>query len=220
MGALFPELMFRTTSFLGSLIIRGLGATARFDVRGFDRVKKMADTKRGFILAIWHGRTMLPVYYCRGMGIWAITSLSRDGEIQTRTISRFGYRIIRGSTGKSGIKAALVAAKKLDEGGILCITPDGPKGPANEVQDGVVFLADRAGCPIIPVGVGISRRKLLRAWDSYTVPYPFTKCGVIFGEPILSSDVSPDGPALGEIIKDRLNRLQAEAQDMVGERHQ
>ena len=219
MSALSAEMMYRASSFLGSLVIRGLGFTTRFKVVGFERIREMADEKKGFIFAIWHGRTLLPVYYCRDMGIWAITSLSRDGEIQTRTISRLGYRIIRGSTGRTGIKAALTAAKRIDEGGVLCITPDGPKGPVNEVQDGVVFLAERANCPIVPIGVGISNRKLLNAWDSYTVPYPFTKCGIIFGDPILPSDVVPGGPGLGEIIKTRLNDLQREAQDMVGERH-
>jgi lysophospholipid acyltransferase (LPLAT)-like uncharacterized protein len=152
------------------------------------------------------------------MGIWAITSLSDDGELQTRIVSRFGYRIIRGSTGRGGMRAALTAVKRLQEGGILAITPDGPKGPANVVQDGTVFLAKRAKCPIVPLGVGISRRRLMNAWDKYALPALFTKCAIIFGEPMyLSGDEENAETQPAELIKCELDRLQKEAQLMVME---
>ena len=69
-----------------------IGHTARFKVVGYERVTELVKSGSGFILAVWHGRTLMPVHYCRGMGIWAITSLSRDGELQTSIVSRFGYR--------------------------------------------------------------------------------------------------------------------------------
>lgn len=205
---------------VGASLIRVLGLTARFEIKGFEQMKGIMDEGKGLILAVWHGRTLLPVYYCRGLGMWAITSLSRDGEIQTRTISKLGYKIIRGSTRRGGVKAALIAAKRLKEGGTLCITPDGPLGPAHEVQEGIVFLATRANCPIIPVGVGLTGRKLLSAWDSYAVPYLFTKCAIVFGDPISPSEATTDDNGLAETIKNRLNEVQIQAQDIVGERHQ
>jgi lysophospholipid acyltransferase (LPLAT)-like uncharacterized protein len=159
----------------------------------------------------------MPVYYCRGMGIWAITSLSRDGEMQTQTIERLGYKSIRGSTGRGGIRAALTAAKKLQEGGILAITPDGPKGPPNEVQEGIVFLAQLAGCPIIPIGVGMRPRKLMQAWDSYALPMPFAKCALVFGEPIYVREDESGYSSSAEDIKIALDEIQRRAQRMVRE---
>jgi lysophospholipid acyltransferase (LPLAT)-like uncharacterized protein len=208
------EWKLRLISFLACGLMHALGHTARFRVMGYERVQGMMKAGSGFILAIWHGRTLLPIHYCRGLGIWAITSLSRDGEIQTRTVSRFGYRIIRGSTGRGGIKAALAACKKIQKGGVLAITPDGPLGPANEVQEGTVFLARHTGCPIIPIGVGARFRKLMNIWDSYMIPMPFTRCALVFGEPIhlSESDNQPE-----KTIKDALDSVQQQAQAMVKE---
>ena len=210
------DLGLRLISFLAWITMHVLGHTARFQVVGYEKVQEFVKARRGFILALWHGRTLLPIHYCRGMGIWAITSLSRDGEIQTRTVSRFGYRIIRGSTGRGAIKAALTACKKLEEGGILAITPDGPKGPANEVQQGIVFMAKRVGCPIIPIGVGARPRKLMHAWDSYALPAPFARCALVFGDPIYLTDSDSEEPAAAD-IKTAINDVQRQAQLMVKE---
>ena len=193
-----------------------IGHTARFKVIGYERVTELVKSGRGFILAVWHGRTLMPVHYCRGMGIWAITSLSRDGELQTNIVSRFGYRTIRGSTGRGAIKAALAACKRLEEGGILAITPDGPKGPQHEVQPGIIFMAQRAGCPIIPIGVGARPRRLMKAWDEYLLPLPFAKCALVFGEPLTIDKDEPIEP-YQESLKEALGEVQTQAQLMVKE---
>ncbi|MER3559544.1 MAG: hypothetical protein C4336_08975, partial [Armatimonadota bacterium] len=58
----------------------------------------------------WHGRTLLPANYMRQRGIWALISLSRDGEVQAEIFQRFGFNILRGSTNRGGVRAALEAA--------------------------------------------------------------------------------------------------------------
>jgi hypothetical protein len=195
-----------------------VGRTSRFTIKGYDRVKEMITNGQGFIFIIWHGRTMLPVYYCRNMGIQAIISLSRDGELQSRIFERFGFAVIRGSTGRGGVKAALTAVKRLQEGGMLAITPDGPLGPANQVQDGTIFMAKKAGVPLIPIGVGISRRKLMPTWDSYALPRPFCRCGLVFGKP-LTLPTGPDDAELKEMLKSALDSAEREARTLVGEEH-
>jgi lysophospholipid acyltransferase (LPLAT)-like uncharacterized protein len=205
-------------SFFGWLLMQFVGRTSRFTIKGYDRVKEMITNGQGFIFIIWHGRTMLPVYYCRNMGIQAIISLSRDGELQSRIFERFGFAVIRGSTGRGGVKAALTAVKRLREGGMLAITPDGPLGPANQVQDGTIFMAKKAGVPIIPVGVGISRRKLMPTWDSYALPRPFCRCGLVFGEP-LTLPTGVDDAELKEMLKSALDSTEREARALVGEEH-
>jgi len=205
------ELEYRLISFLAWAMIHLIGHTCRLRVTGYERVQELVKAGRGFIMAVWHGRTLLPVHYCRGMGIWAITSLSRDGELQTRIVRRFGYRIIRGSSGRGGVKAALTAVKQLQEGGILAITPDGPKGPPNEIREGIVFLAERAGCPIIPIGVGARPRKLMSSWDSYALPIPFARCALVFGEPISLTRDALENRSPEEVIKAALDDLQQQA---------
>ncbi len=211
------EVGFRLLSFLAWLMIQVIGRTSRFTVKGYNHVQELIRDGRGFIMLVWHGRTMLPVYYCRGMGIQAVVSLSRDGELQARILSRLGFVIIRGSSGRGGMKAALTAVKRLQEGGTLAITPDGPKGPPTEVQEGTVFLARKAGVPIVPIGVGARPRKLLPTWDSYALPVPFCRCALVFGEPIQLSDEFEHSLPVDILLKNALNDVQREAQLMVGE---
>ncbi len=105
----------------------------------------------------------------------------------------------------------------MQEGGTLAITPDGPKGPPTEVQEGTVFLARKAGVPIIPIGVGARPRKLLPTWDSYALPVPFCRCALVFGEPIRLSDEFEHSLPVDILLKNALNDVQREAQLMVGE---
>lgn len=213
------ELTFRVGSFLAWTVAQIIGRTTKFHITGDELFREHHLSGKGLIIAIWHGRTLLPVYYYRGLGVWTITSLSRDGEFQTRIVNRFGFRTVRGSSGRGGMKAALIISKKLAEGGILAITPDGPRGPIHEVQDGTVFLSRHAGCPIIPVGVGLSKRKLTKAWDKYAFPYPFGRCEMVFGEPISppESDSEEETNVVSGILKAALLDVQRKAQFAAGE---
>ncbi len=123
-----------------------IGLTSRCRIVGYDRVEEMIRSRQGFIFMLWHGRTMLPVYFYRNMGVHAIIALSRDGELQSRIFRRFGFAVIRGSTGRGGVKAALTAVKRLREGGMLAITPDGPLGPRTRFRMERSLLRRRPGC--------------------------------------------------------------------------
>jgi len=62
---------------------------------------------------------------------------------------------------------------------------DGPLGPYRKVKHGVVVLAKRTGRPIVPVGVSSAWRiTLKKRWDRYTIPLPFTRSVITFGNPI------------------------------------
>ncbi|MFZ3072639.1 MAG: hypothetical protein WA162_05300, partial [Thermodesulfobacteriota bacterium] len=49
---------------------------------------------------------------------------------------------------------------------------------------GAVLMAERLGFPIIPVSFGSSRKKTLKSWDSFIVPYPFSKGVFVAAEPV------------------------------------
>jgi lysophospholipid acyltransferase (LPLAT)-like uncharacterized protein len=169
-----------------------LARSLRYRVEGFDKLLQHQATGKGLILAVWHGRTLLPIFYCRNMGFWAIISLSRDGEMQNRVVSRYGYRTIRGSSGKQGARAFLESVRRLQEGGVLSITPDGPKGPDREVQIGTVMIAQKSRCPVLPIGASCRPRKLLGSWDSYMLPRPFGRAAIVFGDLIWPPEDASD----------------------------
>lgn len=172
----------------------------------------------GKIFAGWHGQTFLPAIYFRDKGVWTIISLSRDGEMQNRIFKRFGFNIIRGSTGRNGIRAAVEAMRKLKEGCSLAFTPDGPRGPTRQIQDGVLHMAQKTGAAIIPCGNSAKRAWRAKSWDRYMIPKVRSKAVLIFGPPIYIE------PGSGEVglqearakLEAEINRLQNQAEHEMG----
>jgi lysophospholipid acyltransferase (LPLAT)-like uncharacterized protein len=168
----------------------------------------------GGILAIWHDKTILPIYQCRHKGLWAIISLSKDGELQNRLVMSRGYQTIRGSSGAKGVRAFLGAARRIKEGAIIAITPDGPRGPAKIVQAGTVLLAGKAGCEVMPVGIACYPSWRMNSWDKHCIPKPFGKAVIVFGEPLRVDHYSTEEEqqVWAERIAEALNNADAEAE--------
>src|SRR5436305_14161898 len=97
------------------------------EASNFDRVK---DLNGGRIYCGWHGHSFIPAHFFRKRGYWVIISHSRDGETQKRIFAKLGYNIIRGSTGRGGVRALIEAIRALRNGATMAITPDGPRGPS------------------------------------------------------------------------------------------
>jgi lysophospholipid acyltransferase (LPLAT)-like uncharacterized protein len=199
-------------------IARMISRTVRLQTKNAEIMREFEKDGKGAILITWHGRTMVPANYFRNRGYWALISLSRDGDIQNRIFKLFGFHTIRGSTGRGGVKAVLQMAKKVREGGILSYAPDGPRGPSHKVQEGTIFLAERCGCPVIPLGFSANPRKLLKSWDKYLIPKFFAKGAMVLGEPIFvppnMTDEQKQEIALK--IEEAINQAEEEAERMVG----
>ena len=161
-------------------IVRGIGRTLRLKTAGAE----VLDQVQGAILCGWHGRSLLPANYLKGKKFWAIISHSRDGEIQTRIFTKFGFQVIRGSTGRGGERALIESIRVLRSGEKMAITPDGPRGPFGVVQPGVVLMAKKSGAVLIPVGSAAKPCWLVPTWDHYMIPWFFAKASFTFGEPI------------------------------------
>lgn len=196
-------------------IARLLGMTLRIRALGWEKVKSLP---QGKILAGWHGKTFVAANFFKGLGLWTIISHSRDGELQSRIFKRFGFNIIRGSTGRGGARALVESIKVLRKGAMMAFTPDGPRGPSGVVQIGIMAMAQKSGAALIPVGVSARRRWLLGTWDSYLIPKPFSKAIMIFGDPLL---VPIDAGAeqieeLRQSLETAIKRLEIEADIAMG----
>lgn len=197
------------------LISTGIAATVRFRVEGWEKLTKLlADGKGGLVLP-WHGVTMLPIYYCRNMGFYSLVSLSNDGDLQDMLLRSRGFKTVRGSSGRGGARALLELTRRLQEGGVMAHTPDGPKGPPKKVQPGTVYLAKRSACPIVPVGVACAPCKRLHSWDSHMLPAPFARAVLYFGDTLYVSRDEHDDEA-AERIEKAINEADARAWQMLG----
>ena len=162
-------------------LVSWIGGTLRIEMENWEAIESLPVGK---IICGWHGRSFVAAVKWRRKGYWVMISHSRDGEIQNRVFQHLGFQVIRGSTGRGGVRAAVEAIKVLRTGATMAMTPDGPRGPSGVLQEGVLLMAQKSGAALVPVG--ISARPCFRAksWDRYLVPAPFAKAVMIFGEPM------------------------------------
>lgn len=138
------------------------------------------------IFALWHRHAFF-VPLLRGVQRQPITvllSAHRDAQIVAVAVRLRGLKVVAGSSTRGGLKAYLHLRRVLDQRESVCITPDGPKGPAEQVKAGVIHLAQLSGCAIVPVAVACSRVHRLRSWDRSVLPLPFSRVVITLGEPL------------------------------------
>lgn len=195
-------------------IVLALGRSLRLRVEGFD---PMAEPETPYVFAGWHGQSLVPAVFFRKLGYYVIISHSRDGEIQNGIFSRFGFRVIRGSSGRGGVKALIDSVKVLKEGARMALTPDGPRGPSGVVQDGIIVMSQKSGVGIVPVGVAAIPCWRVRTWDRYLVPCPFARTVLLFGEPIyVDAKANREELELARLkLQTEIHRTQAEAERLV-----
>ena len=202
-------------SWLGWLFIWLVGKTSRIKIINSPAFSKLKEEKKNFIYAFWHGRQLFLVYSHRQQNICILISESKDGEYIARITRSFGFQWVRGSSSHGGMRALIKMKKKMEKEGVTsAFTPDGPRGPFEKVQPGVIYLAQKTGRPIIPLTFAARRKKVIKNWDEFIVPYPFNYTVVMNGEPIY---VSPEDniEAKSQELENMLNKMTAEADRMV-----
>ncbi len=173
---------------------------------------------RGVIYAFWHGRQVFLVYTHRNDGTRPLVSKSRDGEIIARVCRAFGMDPIRGSTSRGGVGALLEVQEALGAGRKVSFTPDGPRGPLREVQKGVLYAAQKSGCPIVPMAFGARKKWIFGSWDEFIVPKPFNRISMVYGEPLqVSATDNLDQRARD--LKRALDQVAQEADSVAGRCH-
>jgi lysophospholipid acyltransferase (LPLAT)-like uncharacterized protein len=170
-----------------------------------------------FILAFWHRHLLLMPYAYRGRRISVLVSQSKDGELIARTVARFGIDASRGSSSRGGAQGMRSLLRKAADGYDLAFTPDGPRGPAEVVQPGVILAAAATGLPVQPVALAATRCRRLRSWDRFVVPLPLSTVHFVYGEPLLVARRAD--PAVGAAaLEQRLKAAEAEAERLAGNR--
>jgi lysophospholipid acyltransferase (LPLAT)-like uncharacterized protein len=142
--------------------------------------------RRPAIFVFWHGRSMMlsPIERKYGMRGYAISSMHRDGRMMAKLQRLFGLKPIYGSTKEGAVSVLRQGVRKLREGHMVCMSPDGPKGPRMRLKDGVMYFAKMTGAPIIPVCYSSTRPWFQNRWDKYLIALPFSRIICQVGAPI------------------------------------
>jgi lysophospholipid acyltransferase (LPLAT)-like uncharacterized protein len=171
----------RLTTPGGAALIRALASTWRYRRIAEDTaVLPGAIDKRPRIYAFWHSQMLPLLTLHRDLGVAVLISAHRDGELIARAAERFGFRTVRGSTSRGAAAALRGLERALADGYSVAVTPDGPRGPAEEFAPGVLIAAQRTGAPIVLTAAAPSRAWRLSTWDQFVIPKPFARIVVAY----------------------------------------
>lgn len=231
MSAATPENRFsdRVIGWLVWVYMRINTSTIRWRIEGAKELAPLLAGDRPVVVATWHyGILLFPALQTKVLKRWPrqhpttiINSNSRDGNIAAAASSFLGLHSVRGSTArkdrrkeKGGVAGARAALKAMKSGAIVCMTIDGPRGPAERVPLEPVKLAQQAGAAVVPLGLS-SGGKRLNTWDRFLLPLPFSRGSIVLGAPI-ETDKSMGSDALRETIERHLNDAAERAALLVG----
>ncbi len=177
---------------------------------------------------IWHGRfSLIHKMWAFGPDIpkaKMLISQSREGGIVAHTSRTVGAEVIRGSAAKrgqqkGGIEAMRAMARHIEGGGVMAMTPDGPRGPRMRVKRGPIQLAKLAGAPLMGVAWSTSNRIVFDSWDRFIFPLPFGRGALIWSDPIAPPPMDASEAEFEAVrlkLENEMNRIAAEADRMVG----
>ncbi len=174
----------RLAGFAGGTTVTGLMRTVTYDTVVEPETADLVARGEQTVYALWHSGLLPLVYKHRNQGIAALVSQHRDGEVITRILGDLGYVTARGSTTRAGTSGLLGLVRRAREGRSFAVTPDGPQGPREVAQEGVVALARVTQLPLVPVGLGCTRAWEMNSWDRFVVPKPFSRIHLHYGKPI------------------------------------
>jgi len=182
-----PTALQRAAAFAGAALMRLLFATLRLRVHD-PHGHLAAPPPHPVIYAFWHNRILaitaafLRVYPPDRRGVLVLTSASKDGMWLGLVARHLGMGSVRGSSSRRGATAMRELLDRVADGHDIAITPDGPRGPRYELGSGPVYLAQKAGIPVIPCHARLHGAVRLKTWDRFAIPLPFARLDVTLGE--------------------------------------
>ncbi len=136
------------------------------------------------LYAVYHAEVFPLAFLYRHQGLTILVSSSRDGELAVGVLKKMGFCFIRGSSSRDGLRSLIKAARWMkDSRNEMVFTVDGPRGPRHQSKPGIIYLASRTGGYIVPVRVKMRTGIKFNSWDRFILPWLWSGCRVIFGEP-------------------------------------
>lgn len=204
---------------LGAQYIRLVWMSGRWTRIRAEIPEKYWRSGEPFIACFWHGRLLMMGYnWDRQRDFYMLISQHADGQLIARTVEKFGFKTLAGSSKRGGGEALRAMLRVIKDGGSVGITPDGPRGPRMRASMGAIALAKLSGVPVIPTVFACRRRRVLNSWDRFLLPGLFSKGVFVWGEAFDVPRDSDDDMMEGfrARLETALNDLTREADDLCG----
>lgn len=201
--SLFAKCFFSKPSiwlfaWIGRVFVTILLKTLRITVHNKEELQKLIKAINSnpasatpVAIALWHNkllltpllRTWAPIQSCV-----SVVSGSRDGKLLSEFIKTYRDAGVIVATSKNRHNALIEMVDALKKRTILFVTPDGPRGPRQEVKMGVIYSAMKSEAVIVPIAWHASHMLELSTWDKFCIPYPFSKVTFTIESPIFCKE--------------------------------
>jgi lysophospholipid acyltransferase (LPLAT)-like uncharacterized protein len=161
-----------------------VGLTWRFEVIAEDGVTPVVFGQQAGaeIYCFWHQCVLPCTLYFRRSHAVILISRSFDGELITRVLRLFGFGAVRGSSSRSAREGLLGLKDVIESGRTAIFTADGPRGPIYQTKMGPIKLAQLTGAPIGAFHLQPEHAWVMKSWDRFLVPKPFTRICVSWAQ--------------------------------------
>ena len=195
-----PRGMRRAAVWPARIGLHALLSTLHYTLEGEADGSALVQRGEPAVFVLWHGRLVPLAHFHRGRGYATLISRSADGDAIAQVAEAWNYDVVRGSTSRGGSTGLRQLVRHLQGGRPVALTPDGPRGPAQQMKHGPLLAAQLAGVPILPVTAAADRAWWFGTWDRFLVPKPFARVLVRYGHP-LEVPPSVSGAELEQIAR-------------------
>lgn len=173
------------TYFIGTMLLKTWRIKS-VNRQSFDKCRQEGKCP---VAVLWHD-SLLPLSFNHYKdNIATIASDSKDGDLITYILKKWGYAVARGSSTRGGLKAAMNIIKTCRaEKRTAAVTVDGPKGPRHEVKSGAVLIAKHLDNVIYVLTLKTDSFIRFNSWDKFIFPKPFAKVEVWYSEAFYVSE--------------------------------
>lgn len=204
--------MYKFYGLLVYYIIMLIKLTLKIEIIG----KENMSEDKPYVLALWHNKvvaTVLALGFIKKRA--GLASPSADGELISVPLEKLGYKMIRGSSGKDSVKGLVQLIKAVKEGYTIGTPLDGPKGPRFKAKQGMMYVAQKSGRPMVFMGAAYSKKWVLsKTWDRCQIPKPFSKVVCVISEPFYLEKSIPVED-YKEIVEKKLNDINEVAENLI-----
>ena len=167
-----------------SIYLRICFQTSIWFTKNSEIVENQINKDKSVIVCFWHNRLLMAVFCWNWKKTFKmLISGHSDGRIISQAVSHLGIETIRGSARKEKLSSLKEIINQIENNNILGFTPDGPRGPNEEIKDGFMSLLKKTNATVLPLSYSAKFKIKLKTWDEFIFVTPLNKFVAVWGNP-------------------------------------